>query len=183
MLMRIKQAVICNSDGALGDDKRTSALLEKLVATIHQEHGGIVDGNLPLAAHVLMLYQVYMVNSTYCERVFSLAERLRCKLSGGGGVAEDELPGLFKPYLLAKEIGIPLADAMQTNGMLEAVARKLLRKERRAGKAHLREIHKSKRGEFLGKVRLRCQRKDKGHVRGPQKNLRPPRPAAIRTRS
>ena len=62
-----------------------------------------------------------------------------------------------------------MSEAMTANGILETVARKLCRKERRASKAHLREIHQSKRGQFVGKMRLRCQRSDKGHVRGPQK--------------
>ena len=171
MLMRIKRNIIdSHPELALADDKCAAKLLELIVSSIHRDHGGVVEGELPWASHVVMLFQVYMVNSTYCERMFALADRLHGKLCGGGGMPEADLPHLFKSYLLSKEIGIPLAEAMQSNGMLESVARKLLRKERRSAKSHLREVHQSKRGQFLGKVRLRAQRSDKGGVRGPQKH-------------
>ena len=87
ILMRIKRNIIdSHPELALADDKCAATLLELIVSSIHRDHGGVVEGELPWASHVVMFFQVYMVNSTYCERIFALADRLHGKLCGGGGM-------------------------------------------------------------------------------------------------
>ena len=135
---------------------------------IDDSYGG-ATGELDHVAFCVMLYRVYLVNSTHNERIFALVRRLLDKLSGPGTAPEEQRSALLMPYLLVKECGPLIDEAMKDGGLLARVTGKIMARERRFTKRSFAEALKTKRDAFVGRVRHRKVRKDFKVPRGPNK--------------
>ena len=173
-LQRIKEVLFTNDTSKqLHLEKNSDELLRQILCEIAKR-----NENLESAKHIVVMYYIYQANSAHCERIFSLAEALKCRLSG---VSECHEATLFRPYLLVIETGDVLNVALAPKGLLEQVASSLLRKERRTARAKRGEGSGTELGrklEFIGKSRFRKARSDKHKVRGPQAKPK----AKVRTR-
>ena len=111
-------------------------------------------------ARLLALYWISPVNSTECERIFSMGSTLGKKLTAEAA-RDDEL---FKRYLTVLHHGPPMDVAELPDGLFARVAAELLKDERRTARSTHSSIVKGK--AFA--VRFRRARKDKG-IRGKRK--------------
>ena len=99
---------------------------------IETEHGGLRAGQLHYAGHAVAMEYLTMINSTHCERVFALSDRLQKALCQG--TQEFLIPKTLNPYLRVHQNGPDLDEALAVGGMLNEVTKALLRKERRDSK-------------------------------------------------
>ena len=125
-----------------------------------------------LAGHAVAMEYLTMINSTHCERVFALSDRLQKALCQG--TQEFLIPKTLNPYLRVHENGTDLDEVLAVGGMLDEVTKALLRKERRDAKIQGADdpTTQSKKDKFRNKPRLRRPRVDRGKPRGPQKKKR-----------
>ena len=118
-------------------------------------YGGALNSELDHVGLCVMLYSVYLVNSAHNERIFALFRRLLDKLSGPGTASGEQRSALLMPYLLVKECGPGIDEAMKPGGLLARANGKTMARERRFTKRSFAQPLMTKRNSFVGRVRKR----------------------------
>ena len=72
------EAVLDNNKSAnLEIDNQTEIFLQHVLVTLAKDHGGIMVGDMAQASHIVSMYHLHVTDSSHCETVFALVDRLQ----------------------------------------------------------------------------------------------------------